>query len=46
MRSAFVLGLGISGKAVVQFLIAQGYRVFGFDDRVDPDLLQEEIPMG
>jgi UDP-N-acetylmuramoylalanine--D-glutamate ligase len=42
MRSALVLGLGLSGKAVVPLLIAQGDRVFGYDDQIPLDQLERE----
>ncbi len=35
IKTAAVLGLGISGKSAVSFLLNQNYQVFGIDDKLD-----------
>ncbi|MBS0653413.1 MAG: UDP-N-acetylmuramoyl-L-alanine--D-glutamate ligase [Verrucomicrobia bacterium] len=46
MQCALVLGLGLSGKAAVELLFAQGYQVIGADDKADPEQLRDLISRG
>ncbi len=46
MQWALVLGLGVSGKASVKLLFAQGYQVIGADDKADPEQLRDLIFQG
>ncbi|MBS0649774.1 MAG: UDP-N-acetylmuramoyl-L-alanine--D-glutamate ligase [Verrucomicrobia bacterium] len=46
MQRALVLGLGVSGKAAVELLLAQGYQVSGADDKAGPEQLKDLISRG
>ncbi len=46
MQCALVLGLGLSGKAAVELLFAQGYHVIGADDKADAEQLRDLISRG
>jgi len=46
MQRALVLGLGVSGRAAVELLLAQGYHVIGADDKAGPEQFNDLISRG
>ncbi|MGE0669443.1 MAG: UDP-N-acetylmuramoyl-L-alanine--D-glutamate ligase [Parachlamydiales bacterium] len=46
MQRALVLGLGVSGRAAVELLLAQGYHVIGADDKAEPEQFNDLISRG